>query len=228
MGQLARRLLSGRAHLGSFLQAVASPTTGDKLWVWSSSAKANRVLARDGLLGPLNEPGANPTLISLNNAGGNKLDAYIDVRNMLNVCSRPGKTTNQHLVVQLTNTAPEGGLPAYTSPRLDLPTGQRRPVGSNRDLVTVYLPRGASLSNFTIDGAYSSAGDYMDSGREILVFDLDTNPGRRHRLVLDYQVPSSHKTEQPSDLLASSAAFGLEENSVTAKGCGHRMVMHGQ
>lgn len=221
MVKLMDALIGKSPNLSALGKTLMHPTTGDKLWVWSANLRQRNTLAKAGLLGVLNTSEDSATLVSLNNAGGNKLDAYIKVRSTLIICrpSGTGGMSENTLTVTLSNTAPESGLPAYTSPRLDLGPGESRKVGSNRDLITVYLPKRSLLAGFTIDGEYLSAGDYEDSGREILVFDLDTDPGASHTVVISFLRKSTSALDSRR-LLQSSAQFAQDLNAVLEKHCG--------
>ena len=216
MHGLFARLVGGHLDLAAPGAAAAHPTTGDKLWVWLANRRARVSLAGAGLLGVLNQSAPKVTLVSLNNAGGNKLDAYIHLDSRLTVCRGSGEA---RLAVKLSNSAPTAGLPAYTSPRLDLQPGESRPVGSNRNLVSVYLPKRAELTGFFVDGQEQSAGDYVDSGREVLVFDLDTNPGAAHRIDVSFTRVRYAKPLDPA-ILQSSAQFNLPVNRVNFSPCG--------
>lgn len=212
VGRIAHTRPNGRA----LLKAFANPTTGDKLWVWAAGDHRRDVLASAGLLGALNRGQQDSTLVTINNAGGNKLDAYSHILNQLSLCRRQKTAT---LTTALFNSAPSSGLPAYTSPRLDLHKGQTRQLGSNRDLLSVYLPKGAQLEAFYVDGKSVSAGDNEDTGREVLVFDLDTKPGARHKVQIKFNYRMAPRSNSKY-LLDSGAQFTVPNNKVVEASCG--------
>jgi hypothetical protein len=181
--ELLRAATTTQPHLGEFGKAVLSDRTGDRIYVWSSEPKLRRSLAEAGLLSSLNESNTNAFFISLNNAAGNKLDAYTAIQAKLDYCQN--KHRQVRLRLKVTNQAPSEKLPGYVNMRLDkYATVNTTSSGSNRDLLSVYLPRKSRLRNFEVDGNSTSIGDYTDTEREVLVFDLEMATKESHYLSL--------------------------------------------
>ena len=188
MRALFGRLTSGPLAIDAFIKSLDKAKTGDKLYVWSPDKSVQSRLGSWNLSGAVPTTAGNYVLASDINGGGNKLEAYLHQRQELITCLATGVNV---FTDSVSNLAPKSGLPAYTSPRLDLPLGANKHVGSNLDLITVYLPVGAEATDFSLDGQPVGAGDAYDRGHEILVFMVATNPGQTRRVSVTYRLKNS-------------------------------------
>jgi hypothetical protein len=160
----------GRAVIGALLDgSLPDPVTlATDLWplvterrllVWTDDAAAHSALATIGLDGGL--PAIDPANdvafgVSVNNAGANKIDAFLDVDVALDI---DDSSSERRLLVEvtLTNTAPPGGLPNYV---IGNPFGL--PLGTNRYFLSFYsavLPTSISRDDVAIGvGPATEAG----------------------------------------------------------------------
>jgi len=106
-----------------------------RLLFWTDRLDEQDLLARFGLLGDLPElRSLTPAgfAVTMNNGGGNKIDAFLEIERSMNIEDRG----EDHLLVAdvtLTNHAPAEGLPFYLIGNIvDLP------MGTNRYFVTFY------------------------------------------------------------------------------------------
>lgn len=157
-----------------------------RMLLWSDEPGAREALAVTGLDGGL--PSLDPTTevgfgVTVNNAGANKIDAFLDVDVSL---SLEGVGADRRLVadVTLTNTAPPDGLPLYV---IGNPFGL--PLGTNRYYISFY---GAVLpSEIERDGRAVGVGSGSEAGWRVgSRFDhLVAGSSTTYRL--EYEVPPS-------------------------------------
>jgi hypothetical protein len=210
MRSLAGRLAAGNFDFAGFAKTMQQNQTGDKLFSWSSNAGAQRTLVADSAAGYVDCRPGNKVWIGINNGGGNKIDAYVrasvDYRVVVSgQAAKSGKPHNtSDLWVTLTNGAPAAGLPAYVNGRLDLPVGAKYQPGSNIDLVSVYLPKGANLTGFLLDNQPYSVHDDLDRGREVLSFRIELNPGQSKRLWVGWNLWGAEVDSKPSVITNST------------------------
>jgi hypothetical protein len=160
----------GRAVIGALLAgSLPDPVTlATDLWplvterrllVWTDDTVAQSALASIGLDGglPVIDPSNDVAFgVSVNNAGANKIDAFLDVDVALDI---EGSGTERRLLVEvtLTNSAPSAGLPNYV---IGNPFGL--PLGTNRYYLSFYsavLPTAISRDGVTIGvGPATEAG----------------------------------------------------------------------
>jgi hypothetical protein len=95
-----------------------------------------------GRIPPLD--GADGWALTVSNMAGNKIDSFLQRSARYDSSTESGETTAT-LRVELTNTAPADGFPAYV-------TGNRigAPVGTSRLYVSFYSP--LALTGVTLDG----------------------------------------------------------------------------
>ena len=177
IGDLAQvmvsKLVHGRLGLGQLQHAFAgSLGTGD-LTLYSTHAAEQAQIAQTSLAGTL--PSA-PSFIQVvsDNTGGGKMDAYL--HRQVTVTRLIG-TSEIDVTASFTNTAPTG-LSSYQTSRLD-DGGRSAPVGSARDLVSLYAGVGASVASVTVDGAAVSPLRETDLGHPRVSVDLRVNRGQK-------------------------------------------------
>jgi hypothetical protein len=161
---------------------------------WSRDKSAQQVFSKYQVAGEVSTAFGPKVDVSINNAGGNKLDAYTTLKAdyLLGICNVDTFTGYQgrksRVTVEITNSSPKG-LPAYVDMRLDDSFGEARPKGSNRDLVTIYGPVGSEAESISVDGVEEFAINGIDRNRPLWIFDLQMLPGTTKKIVLELVEP---------------------------------------
>ena len=211
MTDLGQRLAAGKFDLAGFARVLQHNQTGDKLFAWSANNVSQKALIADSAAGYVDGQLGNRVWVGMNNGGGNKIDAYIhasvDYRVVVKKMAKPGSSSNQstsELWVTLTNNAPLSGLASYVNGRLDLPAGSKYQPGSNIDLVSIYLPKGANLRGFLLDNQSYSVHDDLDRGRELLSFRVELDPGQSKKLWIGWNLTGKFAQESKPLLVTNS------------------------
>lgn len=199
VGELAKemfsRLVSGKVSASGFLKSAAEDPTGDRIMAWSADKEVQKLFSNYRVSGEVSEKFGPNVLVTVNNAGGNKLDAYtfVDIEYVLGICNVDTFTGYQgrksRVTVEIENTAPTSGLPAYVDLRLDDQFGEARPKGSNRDLVTIYGPVGSESEKITVNGEEEFVSIGTDRNRPIWVFEVTLLAGEKKTLVIEMVEP---------------------------------------
>jgi len=206
VGELAKemfsRLVAGKVSAGGFLKSAAEDPTGDRIIAWAEDKDIQKQFANYLVSGEVSEKFGPNVLVTVNNAGGNKLDAYTTVKidYLLGVCNVDTFTGYQgrksRVTVEITNNAPSSGLPWYVDVRLDDSFGESRPKGSNRELVTIYGPVGSEAETITVNGEEDFVSIGTDRNRPIWVFDIGLLSGEKKVLVIDLVEPISDDNQE--------------------------------
>jgi hypothetical protein len=206
VGELAKemfqRLIDGKVSGAGLFAAAANDKTGDRLMAWSRDKSTQQIFSKYQVSGEVSTGFGPNVLVTLNNAGGNKLDAYTTVKAdyFLGICNVDTFTGYQgrksRVTIEVTNSAPKG-LPAYVDMRLDDNFGEARPKGSNRNLVTVYGPVGSEAESLTVDGVEDFAINGMDRNRPLWIFDLQMLAGTTRTIVLNLVEPINDDNMEP-------------------------------
>lgn len=206
MRQLASKLALGKMHFSQFIRALQSNPTGDKLFAWSPNPTVERSLVADHSAGYVDAQKGNRVWVSINNGGGNKLDAYTHLSGRYTVTLHQGTKSSSEasLYIDVLNSSPTAGLPPYVNGRLDLPKGATYQSGSNVDLVSVYLPIGAELTGFFVDGQSYSVHDAIDRGRELLGFRLVLNPNESQEINVTWNLSGKNYSSKNPEIETNS------------------------
>jgi hypothetical protein len=206
MLQVFTKLMAGNLNLGYFLDTVTGYTSADAIQMWSSDPAVQQVIAATGLTGEFTAAEGPVASVRLVNAGGNKLDNFmnLDVSYKLGACEPDAEYDldwrTGTLTVKVANSVPEG-LPPYMTYRLDLTQAGVDPesitLGSNRDFVLVYAPVGATIDTATLDGAPAFLRDAELAGRQVVLFDVDTNPGASRTIEVTWSEPATDSAGRP-------------------------------
>jgi hypothetical protein len=197
-----QKLLSGKVSGSGLFSAAAADNTGDRLMAWSRDKGTQQIFSKYQVAGEVPTVFGPNVLVTLNNAGGNKLDAYTTVKAdyLLGICNVDTFTGYQgrksRVTIEVTNSAPKG-LPAYVDMRLDDSFGEARPKGSNRNLVTVYGPVGSEAESLTVDGVEDFVINGMDRNRPLWIFDLQMLAGTTRTIVLNLVEPINDDNMEP-------------------------------
>jgi hypothetical protein len=189
MQAIFTNLSTKKINVTDFLASLLNESTGDRMTAWSSHATEQTKFASEGVAGVVSEQMGSKVLVTMNNGGGNKLDAYshLKIDYTRAECSKttadgyPGRASQ--VSVAVTNAAPKSGLPAYVTPRLDDDFGTApRPKGSNRELVTVYGPVGSYAESLSVNGKDYLGVAGVDRMHPVWVFDIELQPGETKTL----------------------------------------------
>ncbi|HET9655375.1 MAG TPA: DUF4012 domain-containing protein, partial [Kineosporiaceae bacterium] len=188
--QVFGRIAAGQFSLAPILQAMAAPVQQRRLTVWAADPGVQSTLEKLSLGGAIPEAAGPFAMAVVNNGGGNKLDAYLKVSTDYDPGTCQQNVRLGHIAVTLTNTAPARGLPGYVSVRSDL-AKQNVPnttVGSNRIILDVYGPVGATSPLVNLDGTAVAVTAGLDRNHPVWRLDVPINPGQTRTvdaLVLD-------------------------------------------
>jgi hypothetical protein len=197
-----KRLIAGKVSVSGLFAAAANDTTGDRILAWSRDKSTQQVFSKYRVSGEISQSFGPSVAVTLNNAGGNKLDAYTTLKASysLGVCNVDTFTGYQgrrsRVTLDLSNNSPKSGLPAYVDMRLDTDFGEARPKGSNRELMTVYGPVGSEAESITVDGAPGFTINGMDRNRPLWIFDLNMLPGTTKNIVLNLVEPINDDNDE--------------------------------
>ncbi|MDR1294073.1 MAG: DUF4012 domain-containing protein [Bifidobacteriaceae bacterium] len=200
MIQVFDKLMAGNLNLGYFLDTVTGYESADRVQMWSADPTIQQTIAAADLSGEFPSAEGPVSTVRLVNAGGNKLDTFmdLDVAYLLGDCEMDEEYDvewrTSTMTVKLTNSVPDG-LPPYMTGRLDLidegVDPSRVVVGSNRDFVVIYAPVGATIASVTVDGAEAYVHGAELSGREVALVDVETNPGTSRIIKVTWSEPAT-------------------------------------
>jgi hypothetical protein len=206
MIQVFDKLMAGNLNLGYFLDTVTGHVSADRVQMWSSDSAVQQIISAVGLTGEFQSTEGPVSTVRLVNAGGNKLDAFVD----LDIAYQLGDCETDEdygvdwrtstMTVTLTNSVPNG-LPPYMTGRLDLTAAGIDPssveLGSNRDFVVVYAPVGATIAATTVDDEPALVRYATLSRRPVAVFDIDVDPGTSRTMAVTWSEPATSSAGDP-------------------------------
>ena len=196
MQAIFNNLSTKKLNVSDLLASLLSESTGDRMSAWSSDPAVQSKFVSEGVAGEVSEQMGSNVWVTLNNGGGNKLDAYshLKIDYTRADCSQttadgyPGRLSR--VTVSVLNAAPKSGLPAYVTPRLDDNFGTApRPKGSNRELVTVYGPVGSYAASLSVNGEDYLGVAGVDRMHPVWVFDIELQPGETKNLEVNLIEP---------------------------------------
>lgn len=210
MNQLFTRLSSSKITISTLFASLSNQQNQDQIYMWSKNRETQQIIEKFKLDGGVGENLGSEVVIGLNNAGGNKLDAYLisEYSYVLGSCNQ--KTWDEvagrksTVTVTLTNNAPKSGLPNYVNPRLDLRPGQKWVPGSNREMVSIYAPIGSTDEVFKLDGQEVGAGFGESQMHPLYTIPIELAPGQTKKLEVTFIEPivdASGKSIQKSPRL---------------------------
>lgn len=167
------RLTSGTLPSPRRMGAILGPQvpTGG-LRVWSTRPEEQELLAELGVTGELPEAGGHDLVrVSSVNGGQNKIDVFLHRKVVVEPSIDPetGEVVST-VSVTLRNDAPARGLPRYV-----IGNSQGDPVGTNRDLLSVFTPLG--LERATVDGVEVGVDFGTERGYNVYGRYLEVPPG---------------------------------------------------
>jgi hypothetical protein len=132
-----------------------------------------------GLTGRFTEFDGDTLAVTTSNAGGNKIDLFLERHVRYDVRWNPGtRQVEGTITLALTNKAPASGLPDYV-----IGNYIDAPPGTNRSYLSVYTP--LSLEAARIDGAPAALEPGAELQRNVYSRFLDIPPGATRLVQLD-------------------------------------------
>jgi hypothetical protein len=172
--KVIEKVSSGSGDSSQVLAALGRAASEGHFAVWSASP-VEQVVIGDTPLGhavPFDPaPYAN---VIVNNAGGNKLDYYLQRQIAYTGYGCNGTTRNTEVAITLTNTLPRLDLPDYVIGRLD--EGATGPPGTNKLIVTLYGTWGAVLDGVTVDGRQVGVNSGSELGHPVFYVVVEVKP----------------------------------------------------
>jgi len=197
IGTIFDKLSSGEFNVQSLVSQALTGTNADYLQLWSTDKAEQLQIENAGLAGSLSDQPGPLSSVRVINAGGNKLDAFLqlDSKYELGACVVDAETNTASrtgtVTVTVTNNAPTSGLPPYMTGRLELEElGLDYVVGSNHSYIEVYLPVGATDGKYTQDGDDAFIFSANERNHEMSIFDVALDPGQSTTLVATWQEPA--------------------------------------
>ena len=150
----------------------------DRLMAWSATPAEEDLFQRVGMAGAFPQlNGADGVAVTVDNASGNKIDAYLHVDVKYDAVRGSGGDTTGTVTVKLTNSAPASGLPAYVTGNL-----VNLPEGTNHTFLTVYTA--LAVTDATLDGQPVGLESSETFGWNSAATFLDIAPGQSRTLTL--------------------------------------------
>jgi hypothetical protein len=176
------RFTAGDLDVPKLIQALKKPAEQRRLLIWAANPQEENQLSKYRVSGALPMQPGPFAMAVVNNGGGNKLDAYLKVHTDY----QPGECIQGNRVgwitVNLTNTAPRTGLPAYVTNRSDLAVLGESPQhipGSNRIVLDIYGPVSGDAGVTTVDGQKVAPISSIDSNHSVWRVFVPIDPGQK-------------------------------------------------
>lgn len=169
-------------------EAVGRAAGEGRLSVWSVHPAEQDVLAGTKIGHVLPSDTAPYAGVIVNNAGGNKLDYYLDrsITYSGGDCTGPTRTTT--VTATLTNNAPPEGLPPYVANtfRKDVP------YATNESIVYLYATVGSNITGVTVNG-YSTLTiqSGTEKGHPVRGVYVTIRPGESQTVVWTVEEPTA-------------------------------------
>jgi hypothetical protein len=183
----ARKVTSGSGKPVPLLRAASRSAIEQRLLVWDRDPAIERAIAQTNYAGKIPATERAFSGLVLNNASGGKLDYYLQ-RSVTYQRSGCGSTSDLHVIIRLTNTAPSSGLSPYVTTRLDpAPAGAVK--GDYKTLLDYYATAGATLQSVTLNGKASTATVEQAFGHPIFRVEVELPRGTTQTLELHLEEP---------------------------------------
>ncbi|MDP1821168.1 MAG: DUF4012 domain-containing protein [Acidimicrobiales bacterium] len=143
-----------------------------------------RALGADGSLPDLDGPDA--VHLTVQNVAGNKLDYFVDTEVALSGALLPARPGSVRAEVVVSNTAPEG---VDDPPYIYGPFNDDQVAGLYRGVVTLYLPRGATVREVSGDPPRDPPHVFTEDGRPLVSYTVDLPAGATSRVAFDITLP---------------------------------------
>ncbi|MEO6714056.1 MAG: DUF4012 domain-containing protein [Mycobacteriales bacterium] len=190
---LYERLVAPVSHDVGLLPQLGAAAAGGHVRIASNHAAEADVLARTSVGGVLPAAEGAYLQVALNNAGGTKLDYYLQPSIRYAFEAARAQQQDVSVAIGLKNTAPTSGLPEYVVTRPDLPSKQAPIAGQNRLHVSVYAGRGATLRGASLDGVPLALETATEQGHAVWSAFVTIDPGQERTLVLALTEPGTEQ-----------------------------------
>ncbi len=167
------RLIAGALPEPIELARDLGPYTSQRrLLVWSADADEQALLEQVHIAGAIPAlDGADGWSFTVSNTGGSKIDSFLERQAGYAATTDPATgATTATMRVELTNTAPADGFPAYV-----IGNQVGKPPGTSSLLVSLYSPLG--LEGVTLDGSPVGVAAGTEDGWRTYRFFVDIPPG---------------------------------------------------
>ena len=203
------------------LQAFVPAIHEQNLHAWSNDAKVQSKLVRTPIGGSLRNLDKPTSAVVLINGAGNKLDAYIKASIVYDqgVCESEFPYRDASFTIDLENTAPTSGLPAYVTTRYDL--GDLAPAnpGATKMLVYVHVPLGSVFESAKVGNReLPLIADGTDLDRQVFRFDVELPAKSKQSLVVKYAEPALGD-EPKASLWTQSMPNPISSKVIAGLGC---------
>ena len=179
LAQAVSRRLAGGGNPRRLVQAVSRAATQRRFVAWSADPAIEQEILTAGWAGALPDASTPATGFVVNNAGGTKLDYYLD-RAFSYARSSCARNATATATLRLGNGAPTG-LPGYVTARADTAARTSAP-GDNRLLVTYYASAGARIRSVTLDGHRLAVTAAPENGLTTVTVDVELPRGASRTL----------------------------------------------
>ncbi len=186
--QIARalyaRLIEPVSHDVGLLPQLGAAATGGHVRMASNHPDEQAYLEDSPVGGALPATDGPYLQLALNNAGGTKLDYYLQPSIDYSFETARGDSQDVSVTVRLRSDAPAEGLPEYVVIRPDLPGNKSLVPGQNKLFVSVYAGRGATLRGASLDGRPLELNAGTEKGHPVWSTFVTIDPGQERALVL--------------------------------------------
>lgn len=194
--QVFDKLKTGDVGALGLAKALLPAIEAGRVRAWAVDEEIQSIIRRTSLSGDVKDPKKVTHIVAIANGGGNKIEAYVqaDVQYWGGVCDLNLPFRTSTLRIALSNSAPESGLPAYVTPRLDKGDFAPKPQGSNREIVYVHLPPGSELQSAMV-GEYNVEPlvQGSENGRWVWRFDIELKAQSSKTLVIQFSEPAMER-----------------------------------
>ena len=223
MEKLFENLTREKVDLTKLVESLSNPQNVDDIYLWAASKETQEEIEHLGLSGSVPTSTGSDVIVEINNAGGNKLDAYL-VSSYSYELGKCGIKTwddlngrESKVIITLTNTAPKKDLPKYVNPRLDMRPGQKYVPSSNREVISVYAPVGSTDEIVRVDGQEEGANFATYRNHPVYTFSVELLPGQTRTVEVTFIEPvsdTSGKSIQRKPTLRSQRTLAGTTSSV--------------
>jgi Protein of unknown function (DUF4012) len=185
----SKTIIDTRSEPKALLRAAGQAAGERRFLVWSADPTIQGDLAQTSLAGIIPVTTAPYVGMSIVNAGGNKLDYYLD-RSLTWQATGCGPTRASSVTITLTNNAPAAGLPSEVTNRSDNHSYPIK-VGDNRLEVSYFATQGAVLHAVTVAGRPGTGRVGVERGHPVYTIDVEVPRGTSRTIVLHLSEPAS-------------------------------------
>jgi hypothetical protein len=184
--EVFKRLVSGDfGTLRPLAQGLADAANKRHLIFHTTRPDAEHASALFDATGQLPPDGTDFAELTVQNLSANKLDFYLDSSVRITGTRPAGRLGRLHAEIDLTNTAPVGGRPAYVFG----PNAPGFAAGDYHGLVELYLPTGSFPTGFGGDATSPVPFAASEGQRSLVAFGVIVPAGQRRHVSIDIVVP---------------------------------------